>query len=268
MSLIRHSAIALVLLPGCNSPDPAPTTLDALLHFFWQEYEAGDDPYLAEGLRNLDGAVGALEEGMEGTVTPLVVEEAWMVDTSTRDVGAAQGLFVARTFACSLPVLEEILYQLDQDVLYPDVYDAYARAYTTDLGAYTGREVSVLSWTTDYTATLLGTSYDAHLLGDLRYVPDLGAEENPFGAFLLARVVMPEPATFEDGSDQSMDQDFQVEVFWERPGGIVAHAYGIWRQAVYAGGLDMASDGVQRLTLDNMSDWDDQTEVLCAAGIP
>jgi hypothetical protein len=72
------------------------------------------------------------------------------------------------------------------------------------------------------------------------------------------------PAAFEEGSDKSIDQNLQVEVFWEPDDGRIVHLYAMWEQATFGAGLDMSSETVQRLVLGNMEDWADTTEENCA----
>ena len=77
---------------------------------------------------------------------------------------------------------------------------------------------------------------------------------------------MTQPAAFDEGSKKSMDQDYQIEAFWERSPGELVHVYGMWRQGDYGAGYTTDSEGVQRLILNGMSSWDDDTERLCAEG--
>lgn len=254
---------------GCRAIDPAPDDLDGLVHWTFAHYADADDAELADAVVNLDAVIGALDDVVDGTLLPLTVDEAGAVPREVDlDPAGAQGLYLTRTFACTLADLEPILVHLEQDVLYDGVYDSYDRAYTSDLDAFSSREEPFLGWEVDYTASLLGASYDSHLLGGLRYLPELDAERSPWGPALVSRVFIPRPAEFAEGSNKSMDQDYQIEVFWEREPGTIAHVYGMWRQADYGNGLTLEDTTVQRILLNNLSDWDDNTERLCAEGLP
>ena len=73
---------------------------------------------------------------------------------------------------------------------------------------------------------------------------------------------------FEEGSDKSMDQDYQLEIYWPRGPGRVVHAYAMWRQADWGSGFTSDDEGVQRILLNNLIAWDDDTEKLCEEGRP
>ena len=64
-----------------------------------------------------------------------------------------------------------------------------------------------------------------------------------------------------------MDQDYQLEAYWTS-GGRVVHAYGMWRKASFGTGFDMESESSQRILLNNLLDWDEDTAALCAEGRP
>ena len=68
-------------------------------------------------------------------------------------------------------------------------------------------------------------------------------------------------------SDWTFEQDYQIELFWERAPGELVHAYGIWRE-MNVGGLSAEDEGFVNVTLNNMVDWDEQTVALCAEGRP
>jgi hypothetical protein len=245
---------------------PAPADLDGLLHYLWQGYEAGGDDQIAEAARNLHAAVDgdALAEVRDGTLTDLTAEEAGLVGRTDTDVTLAQGMYLVRTFPCTLADLDPLLYDLHQDALHPGSYDSYERAYTSSLADYEAREEPWLSWHVDYATSILGTSYTAALEGGLRWVPDLGAEASPWGPLLVARTWMPEAAVMEEGSSKSLSQDFQIELFYERVPGELLHAYGLWREAGFGALGTTADEGVQRVILNALSDWDDETAGLCA----
>lgn len=257
-----------LVLAGCKKVEAAPKELDDLFHWFWSEFDEGSDEQLAEGLRNLHDVVDgdSLDEVMDGSISKLSDGEANTVDVRNADGSKAAGIFLVRPFACKMGRLEKILYDLDQDELYPGSYDRYDRDYVSDLGAYKSREDTNIDWETDYTATLLGASFDARVDGGLRRVAKIDGDQSPYGAFIVARAWMPRPADFEN-KNKSLDQDYQIEIFW-RQGGRMLHAYGMWREADFGSGYSTNDEGVQRILLNNLSKWDDQTEENCAAGLP
>ncbi|MBN2799100.1 MAG: hypothetical protein JXX28_08120 [Deltaproteobacteria bacterium] len=258
----------LLALSGCKAVAPAPEDLDGLLAWMWRSYDQGDDADLAEAIRNLDEAIGAeaMDGVSDGTLSDLLPEDAARVGIEDRDPAGAQGLYLVRDYPCTLAQLEPILYALPQAEQYPDVYDSYVRAYTSDLDDYLARNTPALSWEVDYAATLLGDSYQAHIEGGLRYLGALEPAETPWGPVLISRVYLPQAAQFDAGSGKSMNQDYQLEIFYEREPGRIVHAYGMWREADYGSGLSLEDGAVQRILLNNLSDWDDQTAALCAEG--
>lgn len=253
----------LPLLLGCAKPVEAPEDLDGLVHYLWQRYDDGSDEELRAALANLEPLVAEVQEG---TLTDLTAAEADVVPRGDADPADAQGMYLARDVDCALAPLEEILYDLDQKGLYEaatgdDVYERYDRAYTTDFDAYVARTAPQLGWDVTYVPSpSVVAAYTAEVSGGLRYVP----EADGVGPLLVARTWMPEPATFEEGENDSFTQDYQVEVYWTR-GDATAHVYGMWRELAYLG-LTSDDAGVIGLILDGLSDWDDDTEVVCGAG--
>jgi hypothetical protein len=253
-------------LCACRKVEPAPRELDQLLHFFWAQYDEGDDEYLSEGLVNLDKAIDdqTLEEGIDGTVSDLTQAELEVIGSERKDAAQAQGLFLARNFSCSTSTLAKVLTWPDQGEIYEDAYERYERDFDSSRGDFLDGKDDLLTWTTSYTsAETLGIQYDSRLKGALRRV------RGESGTFLLARTYLLEPADFgEDAEDKSFEQDYQVEVYWRRDGAM-AHLYGIWRECDFgADAMDIDNEGFQRIVLNSLSDWDDETEEICEAGGP
>ncbi len=257
----------VLFLFACAPLDPAPEDVDGLLHYLWTWYDDGTDEQLAEVQRNVHSALGAeLEETLDGTVSDLTDADVALVGMGG-DPAAAQGLFIARPLACTLEQLERVVSHQDQLSLYPDAYETYQRTFTSDYDAYMARHTPTLSWELENSNTLLGAWYSSVAVGRLRYLPDLGAELTPHGPGLHSRIVMTEPASFEEGSNKSLEQNYQLEVFYERSPGELVHVYATWQQGDF-GGVTTDDEAVQRLVVNNMAAWDDDTEVLCAEGRP
>lgn len=257
-----------LLLLGCKAVDPAPADLDGLLHWFWQRHDEGLDEELHEGVRNAFDLVDveALDEAVQdGSLTDLTADEAALVGVTDRDPALAAGVYLLNVFQCDLATLQPILYAQDQATLYPGVYDAYQRTYTDSVEDYAQAVAHDLTWDTVYSSSILGASYTADTRGGLRRVPVEDAEVAPHGEVILQRTYMPLPAAFEN-DNKSFDQDYQVEVYVDAGGGRVLHLYGLWRSADYGSGFDAENESVQRLLLNGLADWDDQTETLCLDG--
>lgn len=267
---MRHAlrALPLVLLHcGCRKVEPAPEELDALMHWMWSRYEDGLDDQLAEGGGNLWDAVDGegWTEAWDGSLTPLTRDEAASVGVTDRDPADAPGVFLVNAYTCSLGELESILLHEAQDELYEGVYDRYERTYTSSREDFEARRTLTMGWQVSYDASLFGTSYTAGIDGGLRAVPEM--EVSAHGDLLMARTVMPEPAEFE-GDGRSQPQDYQLEIWQPRGDGSLLHVYGLWRQADFGAGITSEGEGSQRILLNNLRQWDDETEGHCAAGRP
>lgn len=258
-------ALALV---GCKAVDPAPADLDGLLRWFWQGYEEADDETLHQGVVNAFDLVdlqALAEDVQDGSLSALSDEDIALVGITDRTAADAAGMYLLSVFQCDLQTLQPLLYALDQDALYPGTYEAYERTYTSSIEDYASGAASSVDWQVAYTGKYLGSSYDTVTMGGLRRLPDLGEEASPHGEVVLQRTYMPEPAQWESG-DKVFDQDYQLEVYVETGAGTLLHLYGMWRHAEYGAGLSTDDEGVQRLILNALADWDEQTEAHCLAG--
>ena len=256
----RSLALALALtLTGCKAVEPAPKELDDLFHWFYDMYEEGTDEQLAEGVRNLHDVIGDVDEDepMDGSITRLSQDQ---VDASGRSDAKASnmlGIYSVGIVGCSVDGMEDILTYEHQDELF-DVYETYSRDYTSSKKAYLDRDTNVVEWDASYTTSAIGSEFGADLEEGVRRVPKLDEEQSPFGAFLLLKRVMPEAADFGD-SDKTFKQDYKVEIYYKRARGQMVHSHGMWRQADFGAGFDQDSEGVQRLLLNGMHDWDEDS---------
>lgn len=258
----------LLLAIGCKAVNPAPADLDGLLHWFWQEYEAGTDEDLHGGVRNAFEVVdldALAEDVQDGSLTRLDADEAAIVGVTDRDPAEAVGLYLLSRLDCDMDTLTPILWAPDQDLLYPGIYDAYDRSFTSSTADFESGAADTLTWDTAYTGSYLGASYDAETKGGLRRLPEVDAEVSPHGVVILQRTYMPWPAVWEN-DNKVFDQDYQIEVYVADGEGGVLHLYGLWRHAEYGSGFDSDNESVQRLLLNALADWDETTEALCLDG--
>jgi len=266
MTALMIPFITAMTLTGCKKVEPAPEDLDSLMQWFWANYDEEDPGVLIDGVDNLHVAIGgaSFDELEDGSLSSLPADAADGLDISPApDVAEARGFYLLNTFPCTLETLETILYDLDQGSMYDDAYTTYKRSYITDFDAYTGRQEDQLGWEVELTGDLLGSDFTEWLQGGLRYLPDTGQ-----GPALMARTFMTQPTAFEEGSSKAFDQDYQLEVFYERAPGEIMHAYALWRTMDMGGGISMEDDAAVRIVLNNLADWDDRTAELCAAGAP
>jgi hypothetical protein len=261
--------LAAMSLTGCRKVEPAPAELDDLFHWFWGQLDEADDEVLAEGLVNLHAAVDGdrIEEATDGTVSDLTDAEARLVGVDA-DPSLAAGIFLVNTFPCAWGQLEEILSFGEQDELYEGIYHSYSRDFSVDRDAWLRGDPDRLEYVLSYESDVLGSTYTASSDGTIRRVEDLDTEVAPFGTFLVQRSVMPEPGSFEEGSNKTMDQDYQLEIYWSPKKGTILHAYAMWRQADWGSGFDSDSATAQRVLLNNLVAWDRDTAALCEEGRP
>ena len=268
MILAPHALGLLGSIMGCRPVEQAPADLDGLLHYYWAGHESGSDAQLAEATLNLHAVVGAdLEEIVDGALSDLSAEEVSQVGRSGDEAGLAAGIYMINAFPCTLSELEPVVIYQDQSELYEGIYDSYDRTYTTDRDAFTAGSSQTLEWEVSYSASVLGTGYQAVLQGGVRRIPTIDAEQSPFGPVLLAWSFLPTPAEFEN-DEKNLNQDYQIEIYYERTSGELLHAYGLWREADFGAGFSSEDEGVQRLLLNSLADWDAETERLCEEGLP
>lgn len=251
----------LLLLLACRKIEPAPAELDGLFHWYWQVYEPASDGDIQDSgptaLSLLDEQALA-EKAEDGQVSDLSVEEAALVGVEDRDPALAVGLYVLTSFSCTWESLLPILVEPDQPSIYEGVYESYQRTFTSSREDFESGAVDTLTWTTVYQSKLLGSTFEAQTEGGVRRVLD-----GTTGRILLQRTHMPAPAVY-DTDNKSFDQDYQIEVYLERPEGRMVHLYGIWRQADYGIG-DLENESVQRILLNNLAAWDEETEKACGS---
>lgn len=243
----------LLLMTACGV-DPAPEDLDGLVHWLWDNHGVTTGADFGDTFTKVRSALDPLDSLITGDLSDLVPDQTYGFNEG--DPAQSRGLVIARTFPCTLEALAPILYALDQDAQYPDVYTDYRRTYTSDVGAFADGRSPTLSWEVTASATLLGVAYTEDLLGGLHQV-----DADAGGPGLMARTWLPGPADF-DADGWTWTQDFQIELWLEPTPGTLWHVYGLWRD-MDLGGLGMDNDGVASTTLDAMTDWDDQTALLC-----
>lgn len=254
-------ALLLAFSAGCRGVDPAPADLDGLARWYWANGEEAEHRDIADSIVTLHATVDgdALDGPVDGALTDLSAEDLALVGIDA-DPAAASGFYMVNTFNCPIDQLERVLYHLEQDELFE--YDAYQRTYTSDFDAYTAREVDTLTWEVDIEASVLGNKYTENIHGGLRYIP-----ETDFGPAILARTYLTEPANFTEGNG-SFDQDYQMEVYYERAPGEIVHLYALWRQFDWGSGMDQDSEIAVRVNLNGLADWDEETEKICEEGGP
>ena len=250
----EDTMLLLLTTIACRGVDPAPEDLDGLVHYFWQH--PADDEALAEGTLQLHAAVGAdLEDTTDGVLSRLTDEEVALVDGVDDDPAQAAGIYMVNRFACDFDVLEQLLVATDQAEQRRGTYESYERTYTSDAEAYLAGTVPELTWDISLEATVVLSTYSSELSGGIRRV------DTEAGRMLFARTWFREPASFRNNN--TWDQDYQMEVYYERAPGDIVHLYAMWRE-LEVSGFSSESESIQRSVLNGMADWDRDTEDLCA----
>ena len=256
-------------LASCGSSAPhAPDKIADLMPYFWKSWDAAPQAQMAEAVVNLGYATTEVTAGhpMKAELDSMTADGIAGLGLSDRDPGKTAGLLIVNVFKCTLPQVEKILIDLDQIRMYPSQYDSYSRAYTDSHDNYLARKQETLHWVADITSTHLYTMSE-ELLGGMRFVPDQGNGKSPFGPALIGRTLMPSPALFGDPSNE-WNQDYQVEVYFEREPNRIVHAYATWREVHLPLNFESGKPFYTSQSLDNMVSWDQMTEDACSAGKP
>ena len=258
-------AVIAVAAVGCKAVEPAPEDLDGLFHWFWTNYEDASDTDWLDGINNAHAAMGmaALEEVADGGLSEFTREEMDLVDMrEDADPAELAGLYLLNVLPCTVEQVEEIITDLDQMSMYDEAYESYEREYTSDAEAYFAREEPTLSFSSDIGSGFGGATYTETVEGLVRWVA--ADDDHNHGPALLARYHMPEEAVW-DTDGWFFTQDYQVEIYYERSPGELAHLYGLWRNMGYLEGSTQ-DEGIARQVLNGLADWDDRTAEICVGG--
>jgi hypothetical protein len=261
--LISTVLAASVAMSACKV-EPAPEDLDGLTHWFWQHLDDEEPDALQAGAASLYQALdGAGFEGpLDGTITTLSADETALVGHGEDSLDDVYGVFMANDVGCSTDLLEYQIYAPNQAEMHPDTYLSYEREFTSDLEAFQARETEWLHWESYYVVDDGSVSYEATIIGTLRYIDEIDADLP--GPLLVSRGVLDEPAYTNDDQDRGMMQDYQLEVYFPR-GDETLHLYAMWRDAVFFG-MDFGNGGMQTFVLNGMEGWDEDSEELCGVG--
>jgi hypothetical protein len=258
---------ALTLLTCACGVDAAPAKLVNLSPWLFNHYD-GSDEDLAKGVVALAGTVTEVDEDhpIKSEVGRLSAADIASLGLPKRDVSRARPMVLVTLLHCNMTQIRALVTDPDQNNLYADggtqPYDSYDRKFDTPRADFLAGKSPRLDWTTILSATQLGTTFTENLRGGVRTVPDLGKEASPFGSALYARTFLTKPAVSTD-PDKSWDQDYQIEVFFERKPGRVIHLFAAWRHIDF-GALTTDDDSMITLMLNNFEKWDAQTHKHCA----
>ncbi|MBM4342257.1 MAG: hypothetical protein FJ100_02645 [Deltaproteobacteria bacterium] len=249
-----------LLVAGCAS-EPAPEPITDFSKWLWRNYDGASDDQLANAVVQLHGTVTEVtaDKPLKVLISRLSSTDVALVG-SKLDASKAVGMLAVTETACSLAQIANIHTHADQAGLHPKSYRAYKRTFVQDRAAFLAKKAGRLDWDTELTSDYASEN----LRGSARWVPDLGKAKSPFGAALVSRTFLKEPATEVDGNGVKWPQDYQVEAYYERSPGRAVHLFALWRQADF--GISTESSALQNLMLSGFVDWDKEVEAACKSG--
>ncbi len=268
----HHIAVAAALLAGllagvaCQLPE-APQDLDEAARRYWRGFDtaAADELSLLSStvdkqLRLLE-ADGDLPMGSEAPGGALSVADFDVLGLGpVADPSSTRGLIVASALPCSFEKARAILAAKNQQLLYPELFTAFTRSYTTSVSPALQTTDGRVSWTSLYTVEVpIYGSYTSTLFGDGRTVWGGGITGEPRDPIFLARGYTKFPAT----GSYRFSQQYHVEVVFPRSATTSFHFFAVW--------LDM--QGVSDTftfgeVLKRFRRIERRTAELCAASIP
>jgi hypothetical protein len=249
-----------------DNVDAADAELDTDSHWLWSRYDSTDQEAITEVIARTHAVVEhARSTGdfpLQRRLGRLGADDVSTVGLSGKvDPGRAVGMMIATDIGCTLAQVERVTVARNQPELYPNVYVTYDRAYAASDGDFLAGKSQRLEWTTTLTADLKG-EYTSTLHGAIRFVDGVGPAAQPV---LWVRSFFPEPAKYTSSPDNHWNQDYQVELYYERAPGTVTHVYALWRDLAL-GSLTLETEFATSVQLAGLVDWDVRTGKLCHDG--
>jgi hypothetical protein len=239
----------MLALLACSS-EPLPEDAEGLFHALWQAWDE-DSQADHSRLGEVALALAELEPG-RGELSTLSDEELAAFGPHDEQVGVSLIL----PLDCELEQVEDVVIHLEQDELFPDVFETYERVHTSDLQAWE-QDRRPLGWQADYVVSIpLTSDLSCTLLGEIR---------EPTEGVLVARSVL-QPAAVSEDDDGVFDQDWRIEA-WVQQDERVLHIEALWRH-MDAGVVNTDNEAIRGLVLDGIEDWDEQVQHWCAVGVP
>ncbi len=268
MSPSTPALLLLLALAGCSPPDPAPTELDELAHFFLAQVHAQEHARILEGAANI--ALWFDEQGLSGpgaasgTLSDLSTDEVLAFEELSwePDPTPAVGVFAISELDCPLATAEAVNLHEDQLALFPDSYRAYSRSYDDDPGCYLDGDCDAVDWVADIEDGFVGGfgTMTYQVAAKMRRSRDEAGEP---GA-MLVRSVMPEPAA-EEYSSGGYEQSYHVGVYIPRGDSRSIHLSALWSHG-WVNGVDEDADMWANQYVGGLLDFEDAMQVLCTEG--
>ena len=253
--------VMMALLAGCAEED-APEKIIDVSRWLYRNYATATDERMAEAVVALAGSVTdvSADKPFKGLIGSLKAGDNAIVGRTGVDATKTVGMMVVTEINCKLAQVEKIHSAAEQNTLHPSAYTAYQRTFRQSREDYLKRSFAKLDWDTELTSDYATEKLD----GSLRFIPDFGKAQSPFGAALVSRTWLKENAVAV-ASGTEWQQDYQVEAYFERTPGKVVHLFAVWRQAQFMG-LSNESTTLQNLQFGGFVDWDKEVEKACSSG--
>jgi hypothetical protein len=259
--------IALLLVVGCKMPDPAPTELDELVHFFFSQTDDQEHERILEGADNLvawyqsnagseDAVTGGVISDLSQAQIDALEELEWEPDPSL-----CAGVFVVSQLSCDLDSAAAISLEPNQTEVFEGNYQSYDRTWDSDPDCYVDGSCDGVDWTSIIEDNFVGN------LGEMFYTMVVkmrrSRDEDGVPSALLIRSVMPDVAE-EDVGFGGFEQSYHLEAYVPNGAGLI-HLYGMWSY-----GWAFESEHDDKMWFDQylagLEDFEVQLEDLCVNG--
>ncbi|MBL8610259.1 MAG: hypothetical protein JNL38_23180 [Myxococcales bacterium] len=270
------SSLALLALAGCDfgtlddlatdEAAEAPSELSVAARGFWSSYDA-DEAAVKKLTADIEGIIARTGTiPIQAKVADLQRDDLKLIGfDKDRDPSLVAGMLIVTELDCTLDEAEKLAMASNQPELYPNTYDAYKRTYKSSAPDYLARKADRVAWETDLTATVTSKQYRSILSGGNRRFATAAPGGGPM---FLSRTFLTTPATFlKGGEDSAFKQDYQIELYYERPTKKTVHFYAVWRE-FNIGSLNSDSNFYQSLVLGNLVDFDKRTSKICRDKAP
>ena len=256
---------------GCRPPLPdAPTELDDLAHFFFDEMDNNDPSLVGAGAENLDrwfDTTDEVEDGWAtGGVSDLSTAQVDSLEAMTWDPDPtlAVGVYIATVVDCSLARVVEITLEPDQLTLFPGNYDSYERTFDSDPDCFPDGGCDQVDWHSELEDSIVGLAMSYGLVTRFRRFGYEDAEGEATQV-LLARNVMPAAAE-ENVTAGGFEQSYHIEVFVPRGAGQTLHLYALWNHG-FLDGVSEEAPFWENQYKDGLVEWDERIQELCTEAL-
>jgi hypothetical protein len=228
---VLPAVFALAALAACELPE-APGDLDDAARRYWRGFSSASADELSflagvvdRQLRALE-ADGDLPMGSEAPGGALSAADLGVLGLgSFADPSSTRGVVVAASLPCSFEKARAILAARNQLALYPDLYAAHARTYTSDVRAALGPTDGAATWTSVYTVDVpVYGGYTTTLFGEGRTVWGGGISGLRSDPVFLMRGY----TKFPSSGSYRLSQQYAVEVMIPRGPNEVFHLFAAW----------------------------------------